>query len=62
MGLVGATALSRVLQAILYDVDPVDPWAFGAASLLLLGVAFTANLLPARRAARISPVRALRYE
>ncbi len=62
LGLAGAAAVSRVLSSVLYDVSPIDPLSFGAAALLLLGVALAANLIPARRAARVSPVTALRYE
>jgi ABC-type lipoprotein release transport system permease subunit len=47
---------------VLYDVSPIDPMSFGAASLLLLGVALVANIIPAQRAARVDPVTALRYE
>jgi putative ABC transport system permease protein len=62
LGLAGAAAVSRVLSSVLYDVSPIDPLSFGVAALLLLSVALAANLIPARRAARVSPVTALRYE
>jgi putative ABC transport system permease protein len=62
LGLAGAAAVSRVLSSVLYDVSPIDPMSFGVASLLLLGVALVANIIPAQRAARVDPVTALRYE
>jgi predicted permease len=62
LGLAGAAAVSRVLSSVLYDVSPIDPLSFGVAALLLLSVALAANLIPALRAARVSPVTALRYE
>jgi putative ABC transport system permease protein len=62
LGLAGAAAVSRVLSSVLYDVSPIDPLSFGSASLLLLGIALVANIIPAQRAARVDPVTALRYE
>jgi ABC-type antimicrobial peptide transport system permease subunit len=60
-GLAGSFALTRVLEGLLYDVSPADPLTLAAACLALLGVAWLAALLPARRAARVDPLAALRY-
>ncbi len=61
-GLAGATAVTWMLSSVLYGVSSVDPVTFGATSFFLAGVALLANYLPARRAARIDPMAALRYE
>jgi len=58
-GLAGMLAVGRVVEALLFDVDPRDPVVPGGTTLLLLSAALTACWLPARRASRISPVRAL---
>jgi predicted permease len=62
LGLVGAFALTRVLQHQLYQVATTDPGTFAAVPLLLGSVAFFACLIPARRAAKVDPVISLRYE
>ncbi len=62
VGLVGAAALTRVLQRFLFGVTPTDPIAFTVVTLLLLAVALLAAWLPARRATRIDPWSALRTE
>jgi predicted permease len=62
LGLVGAVLLSRYLKTQLYDLSPTDPRAYAAVSVLLLAVAALASYLPARRAAKINPIEALRAE
>ena len=62
LGVAGAVALGRVMRSMLYQVQPGDPVAFIAMPLVLLGIAFLASWLPARRAAVIDPARALRAE
>jgi putative ABC transport system permease protein len=62
IGLAGALALTRVISSFLYDTSPLDPLTFASASLLLVGVALLASYVPARRAARIDPMTALRCE
>ena len=61
-GLAGAYALTRMMAALLFDVSATDPATFAAAALLLAAVAFLATWLPARRAAKLDPLIALRYE
>jgi ABC-type antimicrobial peptide transport system permease subunit len=62
LGLLGALAATRVLASVLYGVSPTDVATYMLVSLLLGAVAFIACLLPARRAARVNPMEALRYE
>ena len=62
LGVGAALAMSKVIGSLLYGVSPHDPLTFVAASVLLLLVAATATWIPARRATRIEPMEALRYE
>jgi putative ABC transport system permease protein len=62
LGLAGAWALTRVLATLLYEVNPTDPLTFMAVPVLLIVVAVLACWLPARQAASVDPLTALRYE
>ena len=55
-------ALTRVMQSLLFEVTAKDPFTFGAVAALLLAVAFVACFIPARRATKVDPLIALRYE
>jgi putative ABC transport system permease protein len=62
LGLAGSFILTRFLQSMLFEVGPADPLTFFAVAILLLGVALLAAYLPARRATKVDPNVALRYE
>jgi putative ABC transport system permease protein len=62
IGLIGAAVISRSMTTLLFNVKPTDPAVYGSVSLMLIGVALLASYLPARRAARIDPLIALRDE
>jgi predicted permease len=62
LGLAAALAGGRLIEALLYNVSPRDPVVIGAVTLLLTGIALVACWLPARRAAKLSPLEALRTD
>jgi len=62
IGIAGSMGLTRLLSGLLYNVRPNDPWVLGGVALLLAGIAFLAACLPARRASKIDPMVALKYE
>ncbi len=59
VGLIGAFALTRLMQSLLYEVHPNDPITFVAVAAAVLVIALAASFLPARRATKVSPMSAL---
>jgi len=62
LGLGGSLALTRLMSGLLYGVGPNDPLTFASVSVLLVAVTLLAQLVPARRAARVDPMIALRHQ
>jgi putative ABC transport system permease protein len=62
IGLVGALAMTRFLRTLLFGVSPFDPVSFGSVAAVLTAIALLASYIPARRAAKVDPVEALRYD
>jgi putative ABC transport system permease protein len=62
LGLIGSLMVCRILRTGLHGISPFDPIAFAGSAGVLVGTALLACYMPARRAARIDPMEALRYE
>jgi putative ABC transport system permease protein len=62
IGLAAALGLTRVMTSLLYEVSPTDPVTFATDALILTGISLIASFIPARRAMKVDPLVALRYE
>ena len=61
-GLIGSMMLTRFLQTMRFEIEPINSLTFGALTILLAGVALMASFIPARRASQIDPLVALHHE
>ncbi len=61
-GLLGSIWITRLVQQLLFGVKPIDPWSLALAAGALIAVSFVASCIPARRAMRVDPLVALKYE
>ena len=62
LGAVGALALTSLAKSMLFQVSPFDPFTFAVVGIVLIGAAYAASYVPARRAASANPMDALRSE
>lgn len=62
LGVGGALALTRFLRSLLFEIKPTDPATFVGVAIVLAIIALTACWIPARRAMKVEPMEALRYE
>jgi putative ABC transport system permease protein len=61
-GLAGALALTRLMSTLLFEVSPTDPLTFAAVACCIIAATLLACYIPARRATKVDPLVALRYE
>jgi ABC-type antimicrobial peptide transport system permease subunit len=62
LGVAAALASTRLLDALLYEVNAVDPAVFVAMSIMMIGIGLLASYVPARRASRVDPIESLRND
>jgi ABC-type lipoprotein release transport system permease subunit len=62
VGVVAASALTRLMRSLLFNVSPLDPWTYAAVPVVLIVAAVLASYLPARQASAVDSIRALKAE